>query len=122
MDSQQKLIVFVLILIIIVFLLQNSNESEGYGRFSGPAYVDACEFQPECLWDTARTIQLSNGQAGVCTLHGIACPSFSKDHDRSRYAGMSPSMVGDVYVASLEAKAEGNFRPTGNTALDMLVE
>ncbi|MDX1471587.1 MAG: hypothetical protein R3213_08840, partial [Flavobacteriaceae bacterium] len=63
-----------------------------------------CEFQPACLWDTGRWVQLSNGMEGICTLHGIACPAFSKNHDRSRDLGMSPTMTGNRYMKELAAK------------------
>ena len=82
----------------------SGTDSEGYNRFSGLPYVSMCEFQPACLWDTARWVQLSNGMEGVCTLHGIACPAFSNDNDRSRNMGFSPTMVSDRYMAELMMK------------------
>jgi len=78
-----------------------TDSSENYIRYGGLPYVSMCEIQPACLWDTARWVQLSNGMEGVCTLHGIACPAFSKDHDRARNMGLSPSMVSDRYMAEL---------------------
>ena len=88
------------IFLVLLFLISScsmkcskENSSEGYNRFDDLPYVNMCEFQPACLWDTARWVQLSNGMEGVCTLHGIACPAFSKDHDRSRNMGLSPDMV-----------------------------
>jgi len=38
---------------------------------------------------------------GVCNLHGIACPSYSTDHDRARNVGLSPTMVSDNYMDRL---------------------
>ncbi len=89
------------------------NKEESYTRYSGTPLVSECEFQPACLWDTARWVQLSNGMEGVCTLHGIACPAFSKDHDRARNAGLSPTMVSDRYMQRLQDDA------AGDTALDL---
>lgn len=96
-----------------------------------------CEFKPECLWDTARWVQLSNGMEGVCTLHGIACPAFSKDHDHARNTGLTPNMVDERYMNELalqdvrmrekenfnlystERRFDENIDEPGPTALDM---
>ncbi len=85
----------------------SGDESDNYMRFGGPPYTSSCEFQPACLWNTARTVQLSNGMQGVCTLHGIACPSFSLDHDRMRTMGLSSTMVADNYMDRINRIREG---------------
>lgn len=84
----------------------SSQQKDGYMRFSAPGYKSSCEFQPACLWDTARWVRMNNGMSGVCLLHGIACPSFSMDHDRVRTMGLSPTMVSDNYMARLRARME----------------
>ena len=101
------LLLFIVLVIFFAFLLfkkcslKCSSRSEGFNRYGKPPYVDMCEFQPDCLFDAARTIQLSNGMAGNCTLHGLACPSFSKDHNRAKNMGLSNTMVSDNYMAEL---------------------
>nr|QBK86602.1 MAG: hypothetical protein LCMAC102_03970 [Marseillevirus LCMAC102] len=112
MSNQGTLLLCVVIFLVILFFISSSCSSdEKYAnRFGGLAYRDECEFQPACLWDTARWVQLSNGMEGVCTLHGKACPAFSKDHDRARYVGKSPDMVDDIYNAE-----------AGETAMEMLM-
>lgn len=91
--------IILLICVVVVLIIWTScKRSEKYAnRFSGPAYINECEFNPACLWDIARTVQLSNGMEGVCTLNGVACPAFSKNHDRARWAGKSPTMVDAIY-------------------------
>ena len=82
-----------IILLIIFCSMNKKKKTDGYLRVGSPPLAYSCEFQPACLWDTARWVQLSNGMQGVCTLHGIACPSFSTDHDRNRFKSKSPTMV-----------------------------
>ena len=85
MKSQNNMLLCtVLIVIGLFFLFSKCNSSEKYnGRFSRLAYKNSCEFQPACLYDTARWVQLSNGMEGVCTLNGMACPAFSKNHSKT---------------------------------------
>ncbi len=123
--NQGALLLCVVIFLVVLFFISScslscNSKGEGYAnRFGGLAYRDECEFQPACLWDTARWVQLSNGMEGVCTLHGKACPAFSKDHDRARYVGKSPDMVDDIYNAKV--KYDGSDGEAGETAMEMLM-
>ena len=109
MKETQTLILIVVGMVILGVVLLWGTPSEKYNRFGGPPYVNMCEFQPACLWDTARWVQLSNGMEGVCTLHGLACPAFSKDHDSARNAGLSPTMVSNRYMNRIrEARADAS--------------
>ena len=124
MDNQTLILCAIGLLIIFLFLVGNCtlscSSSEDYRRYNRLPYVRQCEFQPACLWDTARTIQLSSGQEGVCTLHGIACPSFSKDHDRARNFGLSPDMVGDMYMKRHTLPVfEADANDSGETAMTL---
>lgn len=63
------------------------DKSENYTPFShlrapynAPDGMGACEFSEACLGNVARWAQMSNGMEGNCTLGGILCPAFSKDH------------------------------------------
>ena len=107
-----KMILWLFLFLVVVWvfslcLKDDGNKEDSYIRYGGPPYSSSCEFQPACLWDAARTIQLSNGMAGVCTLHGIACPSFSKDHDRLRYMGLSHIDSTDNYATRTFRTREG---------------
>lgn len=119
MNNNTVVAIGLLVIVVIgVILYRNYREKYG-GRFSGPAYYNACEFQPACLWDTARWVRLSNGEEGVCTLHGMACPAFSKDHDRGRRMGLSPDMVDDMYMRRVTQKEYRSEEPAGETALEL---
>lgn len=102
-------IVFCILLILGVYLLISNrfSKKDRYLRFASPPYTSSCEFQPACLWDTARWVQLSNGMEGNCILHGIACPSFEQDHNRIRNMGLSPDMVDDRFARRLREGYEG---------------
>ena len=97
------LFVFIVIYLIVVDCPQSSSTDE----YKHLPYSNSCEFKPQCLWDSARTIQLSNGMEGNCTLHGIACPSFSLDHDRKRNMGLSYITSSDNYVDRTNKYNEG---------------
>lgn len=117
-DNRMKLTsvqigLLILAVVVVVGLLWHK---EGYRRYSQYPLAGSCEFQPACLYDTARWVQLSNGMEGVCTLHGLACPAFSKDHDAARNMGLSPTMVDDRYMKELN-RHEGYL--SGQTALDI---
>lgn len=86
-----KAIIFVLTLIIILVLIgalvKKKGVGEGYMPYShlrspynAPDGMGACEFSEACLGNVARWAQMSNGMEGNCTLGGILCPAFSKDH------------------------------------------
>lgn len=92
--------IFILILCVVIAIALSVKPHERFNRYITAPYPNMCEFNEECMWDTARTVQLSNGMEGVCTLHGIACPSFSKDNSAARTAGVSPTMVDANYYAS----------------------
>ena len=102
------LLLCAILFLVVMYLLTSctlkcsEKTLDSFTRFDGPPYTSSCEFQPACLWDTARWVQLSNGMSGVCTLHGIACPAFSKDHDRVRNMGLSPTTVSDNYMQRLK--------------------
>ena len=100
------IILCVILFLVIIYLLSGKCKKDNYTRYGGLPYSESCEFQPACLWDTARTIQLSNGMGGVCTLHGMACPSFSTDHDRQRTMGLTYITDSDNYI-DREAKTIG---------------
>ncbi len=89
------------LLAAFVIWMVSTPRNEGFNRYVTPPYPNMCEFNEECMWDTARTVQLSNGMEGVCTLHGIACPSFSKDNVSSRNFELSPTMVDNDYYRSI---------------------
>ena len=122
MKGNNQLVIFILIIAVVVVLVyafgrckvRCANFPEKY-RYDGGIYKNECEFNEACLWDTARWVQLSDGREGVCTLHGKACPAFSKDHTRSAWYGMSPDMVGDVYNDILKQ----NEDYSGETALEL---
>ncbi len=82
-------IVILVLFVIFIVLICGTGPKENFNRYNSLAYSypGACEFQPDCLYDTARWIQLSNGMEGVCTLNGTACPAFSKDHSSSKFYG-----------------------------------
>lgn len=95
-----KPIVFVAVLVIILVLIGAlaktipvkygglaPNADERYtpyshlrAPFNAPDGMGACEFSEACLGNVARWAQMSNGMEGNCTLGGILCPAFSKDH------------------------------------------
>lgn len=102
--NNKSLPILLLLIVGILFFIFMYTRNEKFTRYNTPPYIDSCEFQPACLWDTARWVQLSNGMEGVCTLHGIACPAFSKDHDRARNMGLSPDMVDDRYMRHLHQR------------------
>ena len=77
------------------------KNKENFTRYTGIPYPNMCEFNEDCMWDTARWVQLSNGMEGVCTLHGIACPAFSKDHEYARTRGLSPDMVDEKWAQKI---------------------
>jgi hypothetical protein len=110
MNDANILIISVLA-IVILYVIFKCSKKDKFVRFGGPPFTSSCEFQPACLWDTARWVQLSNGMEGVCTLNGLACPSFSQDHDRIRTMGLSPTMVDDEYMRKLysESPRRGNI-------------
>ena len=139
MKIQASIIILsILIIFVLLYAFSGScsmkcSESEKY-RYGGGGYTNQCEFQPACLWDTARWVTLSNGQQGVCTLHGKACPAFSMDHSRNMWAGLSPTMADDIYSRELVLKGQERFQQnldenygfdegtgSGETALEMLV-
>jgi len=94
--------VHLLMVATLAFLLfYLAHRKEPFNRYTTPPYPNMCEFNEECMWDVARTVQLSNGMEGVCTLHGIACPSFSKDNASAMTAGLSPTMVDNDYYNSI---------------------
>ena len=117
-------ILIAIVILILAILLLVGNSDEGFNRYDALPYQYECEFQPDCLWDTARWVQMSNGMEGVCTLQGLACPAFSKDHDTSRYMGLSPTMVSDNYMKEIhnsEGFCEGDDCDiAGATALQLL--
>lgn len=114
MEPTKILLCVFAIILFVVFIRSCSTPSEPYLKDGGIPYVDGCEFQPACLYDTARWVSLSNGQEGVCTLHGLACPAFSKDHNRARNMGLSPAMVGDRVMKELALR-----KLSGETALEL---
>lgn len=123
MNNSGILLLCFLLFLVILFMISScsmsSSEKDSYVRFGGPPYTSSCEFQPACLWDTARWIQLSNGMQGVCTLHGIACPSFSTDHDRMRNMGLSPTMVSDRFANELSKKEKyGLYTSSSDELID----
>jgi len=84
---------------VVAFAIYKSREH--FTRYTGVPYPNMCEFNRDCLWDTARWVQLSNGMEGVCTLHGIACPAFSKNHVEASTVGLSPDMVSERWANRL---------------------
>lgn len=131
MDNKMKLklekilpiVLLVGVLILVGYCLYAKYMEKYQG---GGGYFNECEFQPDCLWDTGRTIQLSDGRAGVCTLHGKACPAFQVDHTRSKAWGLSPVMVDTEFqAAQLQALAErrkiAEMSDSGETAKEMLL-
>jgi len=80
--------------IIALVILSQSIFKESFSRFGGNL-SNACEFNHECLWDNARTIGLSNGMEGVCTTHGLACPSFMLT--QNQYFGNNSSITPEEY-------------------------
>lgn len=72
--SMITIIFFFVIVAVLIWIFVSSKED--FQRFGGPSLANACEFNRECLYDNARTIGMSNGMEGVCTTHGLACPSF----------------------------------------------
>lgn len=68
-----------------------------------------CTFVPDCLWDTARWVTLPDGSEGVCTLNGIACPAFSKDHYSESRRGKSLQMIENEMPCKLQLPNESMF-------------
>jgi hypothetical protein len=87
-NKKMKAVVFVVVLLVILVLIGLLRKgSEGYTPYShlrspynAPDGMGACEFSVDCLDRTAGWSTMSNGMEGVCTLGGILCPAFSKDH------------------------------------------
>lgn len=91
-----------LMLFVLAIAMWYANpKHENFNRYTTLPYPNMCEYNEECAWDVARTVQMSNGMEGNCTLHGIACPSFSKDNVSSRNFGLSPTMVDNDYYSSI---------------------
>lgn len=93
------IILGILIIGSIIYALCTNKEK--FNKYTTTPYPNSCEFNEECMWDTARWVQMSNGMEGVCTLHGIACPAFSKNHVAASVRGLSPTMIDNNYYASL---------------------
>jgi len=106
MNQKQKRILGLIIIVVVIIITFAYTKKEKFFPlgYRGDIYPESCEFQKDCLWDTARWVQLSNGMEGVCTLHGIACPAFSKDHYRAmrdRYTDGNIDLIDDNYAAAL---------------------
>jgi hypothetical protein len=115
---KNSVFIILIVIAIAIGICVYMSKSEKYaGRFSGP-YANACEFNTACMWDTARTVQMKNGMEGVCTLNGMACPAFGKDHERARYAGKSPTMVDMLYSAM--TRPHETYTQAGETALELI--
>jgi hypothetical protein len=93
-------IVIIGFFIIALVILFQSIFKESFSRF-GDNLSNACEFNRECLFDNARTIGLSNGMEGVCTTHGLACPSFMLS--QNQYFGNDSSITPEEYKQFLSA-------------------
>lgn len=70
------MILLILLIIIIIFVLYLIISKDNQDDFVYQPYPKSCEFRPECLGNIAKVIPMSNNKPGVCTLHGLACPSF----------------------------------------------
>jgi len=70
------MIVEIILLIIVIFVLYLLISKNGKDKYTYQPYPKSCEFRPECLTNIAKVVPLSNNRPGVCTLHGLACPSF----------------------------------------------
>jgi hypothetical protein len=96
--GQPNILKYVLIGIFVLLLIHVLFFKENFQRFGGSSLENACEFNEECLFDNARTIGMSNGMEGVCTTHGLACPSFMLS--QNQYLGnnnpLSPSQYKDL--------------------------
>jgi len=93
-DTITRFLVYFVIIILVIFLIKALTK-ESFQRFGGPPMVYSCEFNRECLYDNARTIAMSNGMEGVCTTHGLACPSFMLD--QNQFFGNDNSVTPDEY-------------------------
>ena len=103
----QIILCFVIVILILIFLIFSKDcliKCSNNENYSSKPLDNACEYNEACLWDTARWVQMKNGMEGVCTLHGIACPAFSKDHSRSIWQGLSPPMVDNEYNFIVNSK------------------
>ena len=104
MKNNLILIIIVIVVILVVIFFGRCNKDESYRNITqawNSQNISACEFNESCLGDSARTVQLSSGIEGVCTLDGIACPSFSQDHIALSNLGMSPDQVDDRYMQKM---------------------
>ena len=68
------LLIVIVVVVLLFVILQSKNES--FRRLGGPSLAYACEYREECLENNTRSIALTSGIEGVCTMHGLACPSF----------------------------------------------
>lgn len=97
-----NIILVIVLVVLFVIVMKNVFFKENFQRFGGPPLVNACEFQPECLYDNARTIGLSNGMEGVCTTHGLACPSFMLS--QNQYFGNNNPLSPEQYAELLSGR------------------
>lgn len=106
--SALTIVLSIVLAVLLIFLVSGptANSKDDFLRFTKYPLRSYCELSEPCLWDSARQVTLSNGMEGVCTSHGIACPSFSKDHDRSMVTGMTPDMVSSLYQQIHEVEKE----------------
>ncbi len=131
-----NIILFLIIFILFLFLSSSytlkcgqkdtySNTlSEGNGRGGVYYKINAinkyapnrgkCEFNYHCLWDISRWVPMKDGTQGMCTLGGLACPAFSIDHDRLKYLGKAPDVLGTLYNDYLKYKNYHKFNTIAN--------
>lgn len=81
-------IVVLVVVILVVLVVQSNNEK--FRRLGGPSLAYSCEFRKECLEDNTRSIALTSGIEGVCTMHGLACPSFLLDQTPGNNLPITP--------------------------------
>jgi hypothetical protein len=99
-------IVLSIVLAVLLIFLISGPEKDTFLKFNKYPLRSYCELSEPCLWDSSRQVTLSNGMEGVCTSHGIACPSFSKDHNKTNFAGLTPDMVSSLYQQIHDAERD----------------
>lgn len=97
MAHTDNIILYVVIILLFIIIVTKNMDSENFQRFGGPPLAYACEFREECLEDNTRSIALNDRIEGVCTMHGLACPSFLLDQNLTTGIPFTPKEYNDFH-------------------------
>lgn len=99
MSHTTKILICVVVFVLLILIIRMMRDNENFQRLGGPPLAYACEFRRECLEDNNRSIALTNGMEGVCTMDGLACPSFLLDQNLSYGDSLTPEEYHDLLLS-----------------------